>query len=264
MSTPNLGISHIAASQTSKEVTANAAFDTLDTALTDQLGINCAGSADVTPASTVVNGMVLQLTGLLTGNINLKLPAVKRPYFVRNQTTGTYTITVKTTAGGSTGVIIPQGTVMAIYSDGTNVVQFTPVVETDFVVKTIKFTLSSADILAIGTTPKLIVPAVSGKILTPLGGAAYYRAGATPYTIGAGAFFVFGPSTASGTVNIGYFPADGFITQATNQNSVVNGSSGFGVMGDGTGVGLYVGLSAVATLGNGTVDVLLHYSEATF
>jgi hypothetical protein len=122
MSTPNLALAHIAASQTQKEVTANAAFDALDTAVTDQQSINCAGAADVTPASTIVNAMVLLLTGLLTGSINLKLPQVKRPYFVRNTTTGTFTITVKTTNGASTGVIVPQGSGCWVYSDGTNVI----------------------------------------------------------------------------------------------------------------------------------------------
>ena len=121
MCTPNLALAHIAASQTQKEVTANAAFDALDTAITDQQSINCAGAADVTPSSTIVDAMVLLLTGLLTGSINLKLPAVKRPYIVRNTTTGAFTITVKTVAGGSTGVIVPQGTVAWVYSDGTNV-----------------------------------------------------------------------------------------------------------------------------------------------
>jgi hypothetical protein len=39
MSTPNLNLAHIAAGQSQKEVTANAAFDGLDTAICGKLSI---------------------------------------------------------------------------------------------------------------------------------------------------------------------------------------------------------------------------------
>jgi microcystin-dependent protein len=59
--------------------------------------------------------------GTLVGNVNVVVPDNKRRYFVRNETTGSYTVTAKTAAG--TGVTIPQGGASLIYSDGTNVVK---------------------------------------------------------------------------------------------------------------------------------------------
>lgn len=265
MSTPNLALAHIAASQTQKEVTANAAFDALDTAITDQQSINCAGSSDVTPASTIADAMVLLLTGLLTGNINLKLPQVKRPYIIRNTTTGAFTITVKTTNGASTGVIVPQSCEGFVYSDGTNVIQVSNFNCSDFVVKTIKFTLSSADILGLDVTPKLVVPAVTGKVLVPLGGAAFYHAGASPYVIGAGEAFVFTNGASIGN-NAGFFFADAFITEATDQVASIGvyNATVLPAYGNSTGVALSIMLSYAATLGNGTVDVFLQYAEIQF
>jgi hypothetical protein len=83
--------------------------------------INCAGSSDVTVTPTQAQNLTLQLTGALTGNINLILPAVGGFYFIENQTTGAYTITVITAAGGSIGVGSPQGGNIFVYSDSTNV-----------------------------------------------------------------------------------------------------------------------------------------------
>lgn len=134
MSTPNLAIVHIVASQTQKEVTANAAFDELDTSMTGQQTINCAGGSNVTVTNPTTPGAPLYnfdllLTGALTGNIELILPAAKKAYAITNNTTGTnpslslpWVVTVITSAGGSTGVSVPQGQSELVYSDGTNVI----------------------------------------------------------------------------------------------------------------------------------------------
>lgn len=122
MSTPNLAISHIASNQTQKEVTANTAFDNFDDTLTNLVSINMAGGSDVTPTqATVVYAQVLKLTGAITANINLILPAAKHNYIVLNGTTGAFSVTVKTSAGGSTGIATFPGDARYIYSDGTNV-----------------------------------------------------------------------------------------------------------------------------------------------
>lgn len=123
MSTTNLGIAHIASNQNTKEVTANLAFDSFDTAITDYLAINVAGGVDVTPASaTVILEAFLDCTGLLTAAINLILPAVKRFYVIRHSATGGYPITVKTSAAGTNGTItLLPGDVKLVYSDATNI-----------------------------------------------------------------------------------------------------------------------------------------------
>lgn len=63
---------------------------------------------------------VVNLTGTLTANINIIVPASSRMWLVCNSSTGAFTITWKTSAG--TGVAIAQGSNRFVYCDGTNVV----------------------------------------------------------------------------------------------------------------------------------------------
>ena len=64
---------------------------------------------------------VINLTGTLTGNVNVTVPdAIEKTYYVNNQVThGVYTLTFKTTSG--TGIKLAQGNRYTLYSDGTNV-----------------------------------------------------------------------------------------------------------------------------------------------
>lgn len=85
--------------------------------------ISIAGSGDYT--LTTSNGAADQarqafitLTGLLTGNRTVIVPSSSKVYFIRNNTTGAYTVTLKTSAG--TGALVPQGYVLAIACDGTD------------------------------------------------------------------------------------------------------------------------------------------------
>lgn len=123
-STPNLNIPHIATNQSQKEVTANTAFDDLDLAMTDGISINVAGSANVTPApATLLTAFSITLTGTLTGNISLIVPANKKLYrFVHNAfdpSIGSYTITVK--VSGQPGVVLSHGDKKLLYCNGTDV-----------------------------------------------------------------------------------------------------------------------------------------------
>jgi hypothetical protein len=64
---------------------------------------------------------VLNLTGTLSGNVNVVVPdAIEKTYLVNNQVTmGVYTLTFKTTSG--TGIKLAQGNRYVLYADGTNV-----------------------------------------------------------------------------------------------------------------------------------------------
>lgn len=84
------------------------------------LSLSVAGSTDVTLTSTQAENAIYNFTGALTGNISVKFPAVGSFYIIKNSTTGAHTLTVKTSAGGSTGPVVPQGAVMMVYTDGTN------------------------------------------------------------------------------------------------------------------------------------------------
>lgn len=66
---------------------------------------------------------VLIVTGALTATRNLVVPTSNKFYAVRNATTGSQSILVKTSAG--TGVTLANGLTQLMYCDGTNVVAAT-------------------------------------------------------------------------------------------------------------------------------------------
>lgn len=72
-------------------------------------------------ASSAARKVVLTVTGTLTGNRNLIVPTIQKQYIVHNNTTGGFTITVKTSAGS--GVQVPTGQKRLLIVDGTDVVE---------------------------------------------------------------------------------------------------------------------------------------------
>lgn len=88
--------------------------------------INCAGSANVVLTAAQAGVNVLELVGALTGNIAVIVPTPPGNWIVSNQTTGAYTVTVKTASGN--GIVVAQGYSNELWSDGANVYQS----QTDF------------------------------------------------------------------------------------------------------------------------------------
>lgn len=68
---------------------------------------------------------ILTLSGTLTGNVQLIVPAIQSQWGVVNNCTGAFTVTIKTAAG--TGVACAQGQMTPVYGDGTNVLTSIPV-----------------------------------------------------------------------------------------------------------------------------------------
>lgn len=99
----------------------NAVLDQIDKAIATRLAKSVAGSSDVTLTSTEALNMFHEYTGTLTGNINVIVPASDKVYIVHNNTSGAFTLTVKTSAG--TGIAVPQGQKMLLYCDGTDVIR---------------------------------------------------------------------------------------------------------------------------------------------
>lgn len=89
------------------------------------LSKSVAGSSDVALTQDEQRRDQLVLTGLLTGNINVTVDVSPWRWSVYNNTTGSFTLKVKTTAG--TGIFVPQGSRMVLECDGTNVVEAIPV-----------------------------------------------------------------------------------------------------------------------------------------
>lgn len=75
-----------------------------------------------TNSTQVARNLVLNATSTvsLTTTRNLIVPAIQKPYYIFNNTSGGQSINVKTSAG--TGVIVPNGGKAFVYVDGTNVV----------------------------------------------------------------------------------------------------------------------------------------------
>lgn len=71
-------------------------------------------------ASGVARNMYIELTGALTAARNVIVPANKKIYFIYNNTTGGYAVTVK--VAGQTGVSVPNGNKTILVSNGTDIV----------------------------------------------------------------------------------------------------------------------------------------------
>lgn len=126
--TPNLGLTKQANGENSGTwgTIVNTVFDMVEDAIAGRLSKSVAGSSDValTDSDGAVDehrNMMMELTGTLTGNINVTVPPSAKLYFIHNNTSGSYTLTFKTTAG--TGIAITQGKKEILMCDGTNIVR---------------------------------------------------------------------------------------------------------------------------------------------
>jgi hypothetical protein len=86
----------------------------------DYTSIDVAGTGNYVLSGAELNRIAYSFTGVLTGNRNIIVPNTVQQYWVANNTTGSYTFTVKTAAG--TGVAVVTGSRTIMYCDGTNVV----------------------------------------------------------------------------------------------------------------------------------------------
>ena len=86
----------------------------------DYLAIDVSGTGNYTLSTFELNRISYLLTGTLTGNRNIIVPATVQQYWITNSTTGSFTLTVKTSAG--TGIAVAQSSAQILYCNGTNVV----------------------------------------------------------------------------------------------------------------------------------------------
>ena len=119
-STPNKGYTNQATESNSGTwgLVLNQNFSDIDSNLGGTLTLSVAGNTNVTLTSAQAQNLIYNFTGVLTGNINVIFPAAGGLYFINNQTTGNFTLTIQ--AGTSVnGLTVTQGTQAPIYVDNS-------------------------------------------------------------------------------------------------------------------------------------------------
>jgi len=87
------------------------------------LSMDVSGGANVTLTAAEARKGVIYLSGALTANINVIVPDRQRQWTVHNNTSGAYSLTLKTAAGA--GIAVGQGKHAIVRSDGVDVVRVT-------------------------------------------------------------------------------------------------------------------------------------------
>ena len=119
---------------------------------------NVAGNANVTLTTAEVANKIINFTGILTGNITVNFPPTADVYFLKNSTTGNFTLTVQPTGG--TGVSSVQGLAQIVASDGSTMYY------ADSIVAVLPFT-NKGDILTYNGSSTQVLPiGVNNQVLT--------------------------------------------------------------------------------------------------
>jgi hypothetical protein len=87
----------------------------------DYTSIDVSGSGAYTLSGSEFNRIAYSFTGILTGDREIIVPPTVQQYWVTNNTTGSYSLTIKTAAAA--GLLISQGQAAIMYCDSVNVVQ---------------------------------------------------------------------------------------------------------------------------------------------
>jgi len=86
------------------------------------LQIDVSGSGNYTLSIAELNKTAYVFTGTLTGNRDIIVPTTVQQYWVSNQTSGSYTLGVRTSSQASPGVTVSSAARAILYCDGTDVV----------------------------------------------------------------------------------------------------------------------------------------------
>ena len=112
----------------------NTVLDLIDEGMEGYLSKSVAGGSDTTltssnSASDESRQKVLKLTGAITANVNVIVPATEKFYVVWNATTGFFSLTFK--PSGGTGIAIPRGCVGVVWTDGSTMYRAGPWIAAD-------------------------------------------------------------------------------------------------------------------------------------
>ncbi len=150
-------------------------------------------TADVTLSAEQARCGIIVLSGTLTGNRSLVVPNNWQGTVINN-TSGSYTVTVKTSAG--TGVTVTQGASEIVVADGTNVVLATPSTPSVLSFGTIAVS-GQSDVVADAAADTLTLEAGTNVTITTDAGTDTVTISAT-----AGATNAFGTVSVSGQSDV--------------------------------------------------------------
>jgi len=115
---PLLAIPHIVQGQNQKEVTANEAFNILESAIAETSTFDAAGTSSISLGDAAARPMVIELTGVLTGTKTVVVPQRSKLFIFLNSTTGGFDLLIDTGIG--VPIKIVNGGYTFIYCDGTD------------------------------------------------------------------------------------------------------------------------------------------------
>ena len=219
----------------------------MEEAIVGRVGVSFS-DADVTLTATAATtdqsyrNLYLNCTGTNTASRNLVVPTINKTYVVENNTTGGFSIVVKTSAG--TGITVPNGVKAALYVDGTNVVTafnyfgattFSSITDSGLTSGRVTYATTgglltdSANLTFNGTT--LTANTLN---LTNALGTAYGGTGLTSFTSGGVVYASSSSALATGSA----FIWTGGTAQLGFQNAAANGYAYIGNAGAGTNTDL--------------------------
>lgn len=180
-------------------------------------------------ATQIARHFVLNVTSgvSLTVTRDLIVPAIEKPYLIKNATTGSQSIIVKNSTG--TGVTVPNGAEVFVYNDGTNVVSAIDHIPA--------LTLGAA--LPVGSGGTGQTTYTNGQLL--IGNTTGNTLAKATLTAGTG----ISVTNGAGSISIA----------ATNNGTVTSVATGTGLTG-----GPITGTGTVSVATNGITDTLLRQS----
>ena len=197
------------------------------------------------PDGTSSNGRnyVIELTGTLSANRTVEVPAVDKPYIFFNNTSGGYSVTVK--VSGQTGVTIANGKKAIVYTNSTDVIEVVnaPVSEAGTQTLTNKTINGSNNTV----TNISLTSGVTGTLPTANGGTnlTSFTANGAVYASSTSALTTGTLPTASGGTALTSFTANGAMyassTTALTTGTLPVASGGTGITSFGTGVATALG-----------------------
>ena len=161
--------------------------------------------------SSVGRNYVIELTGALTANRTVEVPAVDKPYVFFNNTSGGFSVTVK--VSGGTGVTIANGKTAIVYTNSVDVIEVANAPVTEAGTQTL--TNKTFVALALGTPASGVMTNVTGlPVATGISGLGTgVAAGLAQNATGSGGV-VLSTSPTLVTPALGT-PASGVLTNAT-------------------------------------------------